>query len=455
MISFSGAVTVTLPATPPAAPWLATYVSTSNQVIVSVTSPAKLNGTTAGAYYVPVGLPSIVWTDGASNYYLEVTPTSGNFTAIGSLTSTSNITAANATLGLGYKQIYTGASPGILVVNASATGNAVPQIITNVSSQTCLLLANSNVSSSAGVLNVYGTTYSSYVVSTGGITTNGTTWTVTTGAAHGFSIGQTVVLGGLTPTAYNGSSYTVASTPTTTSFTITNSAQPGAVTVAGVATTQPFTMPPGSSYNYQGSYAGAPTVYITGSNPQSVPMYSNSWTPQAQGFQGWTGDPATILAAGTALTTGTPVYSGFTSPITVTAASVTFNVTSAATLPANCYVGIYSQAGVRLAVSSDFSSTLGSNTGNITVALTSSVTLNANTIYYLALLVGATTSVPPSVSVLALADSGMINIGTTQSSGTLAGGGRSLTGAVSASTLPSPFTGTPSTFSRLLWLGIK
>ena len=69
-------------------------------------------------------------------------------------------------------------------------------------------------------------------IATGSISTNGTTWTVTD--THNFAAGDVITISGVTPTAYNGT-YTIATISTTASFTITNSAQPGAVTVAGTA----------------------------------------------------------------------------------------------------------------------------------------------------------------------------------------------------------------------------
>lgn len=50
----------------------------------------------------------------------------------------------------------------------------------------------------------------------------GTTATLTTSAAHGFAAGDTVVIAGLTNTALNGT-YTIATTPSTTTFTYTTS----------------------------------------------------------------------------------------------------------------------------------------------------------------------------------------------------------------------------------------
>ena len=55
--------------------------------------------------------------------------------------------------------------------------------------------------------------------------------TITTGTAHGFTIGTNVVISGVTPLGYNGT-YTILSVPTTTTFTYAN-ATTGAQTVAG------------------------------------------------------------------------------------------------------------------------------------------------------------------------------------------------------------------------------
>lgn len=71
--------------------------------------------------------------------------------------------------------------------------------------------------------------------STGGATTatsgDGTTATITTTSNHNLSIGDIVTVAGITPSGYNGT-FSVASTPTTTSFTYANTTT-GAQTVAG------------------------------------------------------------------------------------------------------------------------------------------------------------------------------------------------------------------------------
>lgn len=70
--------------------------------------------------------------------------------------------------------------------------------------------------------------------------TTGTSWaaqvaTFTTTANHGFEIGNTIVVTGATPVGYNGT-YTILSTPTTTSFTVAMVSAPGAWTSGGTIT---------------------------------------------------------------------------------------------------------------------------------------------------------------------------------------------------------------------------
>jgi hypothetical protein len=77
-------------------------------------------------------------------------------------------------------------------------------------------------------------------IATGGITTNGTLWTVTHSAGYTFPIGTSVTLSGLTPNAYNGT-YVVNTSLSATSFTLANTSAPGAVTVGGLVTSNDAT----------------------------------------------------------------------------------------------------------------------------------------------------------------------------------------------------------------------
>lgn len=74
-----------------------------------------------------------------------------------------------------------------------------------------------------------------------GISGAGTTITVTTSSAHNFKVGQGVILSGVSPTAYNGL-VTVATVPSTTTFTYTVAANPGSSPSGGtVSPTQGVT----------------------------------------------------------------------------------------------------------------------------------------------------------------------------------------------------------------------
>ena len=122
-------------------------------------------------------------------------------------------------------------------------------------------------------------TQSAYIA-TSGISTNGTIWTVTTAAQQvSYIAGQTVLLQGLTPTAYNGT-YTITTGSSTTSFTITNAAQPGAVTVAGLATILPSTVakgfPTGRKITVYIKNNSASTITIT--MPNLNPANTNTQT---------------------------------------------------------------------------------------------------------------------------------------------------------------------------------
>ena len=71
-------------------------------------------------------------------------------------------------------------------------------------------------------------------VATGAITTNGTLWTVTHASGYSFPPGTLVTLAGLAPSDYNGT-HLVNTNISATSFTISNTATPAAVSTAGTA----------------------------------------------------------------------------------------------------------------------------------------------------------------------------------------------------------------------------
>jgi hypothetical protein len=64
------------------------------------------------------------------------------------------------------------------------------------------------------------------------ITSTATVWTVTTATPHGFAAAGNVYMSGNTPAAYNGT-FTVATVPNSTTFTINNTTNPGAASTPG------------------------------------------------------------------------------------------------------------------------------------------------------------------------------------------------------------------------------
>jgi hypothetical protein len=120
--------------------------------------------------------------------------------------------------------------------------------------------------------------------------TTGTTATVTTSAAHGFSVGDVVVLAGVTPTGYNGS-WAITAVPSTTTFSIYVGTALGAGTAFGTATGQASAAPSGMKLG-----TGSTAVAKNGAGAALVTYLTNS----QQGFDG--GFPTAVNAAGTGTT---------------------------------------------------------------------------------------------------------------------------------------------------------
>ncbi len=126
-----------------------------------------------------------------------------------------------------------------------------------------------------------------YTIIIGGVAANGTTITYTTSVAHAIVVGQAVTITGITPAGYNIVGAIVTSI-TATTFTIANSTNIGASTVAGAATGAPSYLWGGTATNYNLqqtslSYAQTFTNYAAGVL-DSVRVVSWDWpTAPAQG----------------------------------------------------------------------------------------------------------------------------------------------------------------------------
>jgi len=126
------------------------------------------------------------------------------------------------------------------------------------------------------------------VSTTSAAVSTGTTITYTTTSAHGFAVGDSVNISGLTPVGYNLSNATIATVPTTTSFTITNA------------------LAAGNNTNTNGGYVVdlTPTANFTGTLTPAVTQYMSDKIP-----------------AGVSLTVLPPVYVPIYLSLTVTVQS--------------------------------------------------------------------------------------------------------------------------------------
>ncbi|CAB4129456.1 Phage tail sheath C-terminal domain containing protein [uncultured Caudovirales phage] len=148
-----------------------------------------------------------------------------------------SITSANA---IGAVITGTGIPSGTLITAVDGTTLTLSQAA-SVPANTILTV--STVTSAS--VNIVGNTTAGNqsTIATQTPSTSGTAITLTTSAAHGLTVGQTVVIAGTvstsaTPTtAYNGT-FTVTAVPTSTTFVVTNLLSPSAaITTAGTVTT--------------------------------------------------------------------------------------------------------------------------------------------------------------------------------------------------------------------------
>ena len=116
-------------------------------------------------------------------------------------------------------------------------------------------------------------------IATNGITTASNVWTVTHSAGYTFPVGAQVTLSGLVPNAYNGT-YAVASS-TAITFTISNTAAPGAVTTAGIVTSNDAT--PRITIKDNGNFQETISSWPTQQSPMANSVsYENSYVSSGQ-----------------------------------------------------------------------------------------------------------------------------------------------------------------------------
>ena len=163
--------------------------------------------------------------------------------------------------------------------------------------------------------------------------------------------------------------------------------------------------------------------------------------PQQNGYKAWTCDPGNVNESIVQPTKGTVYYTMIVVPQAFTLANIDIFLNNAAAGLSTTYLGIYSTAGTRLAVSADLSSTIGTSTGKISCPI--SYTFTAPGIYWVGLLIGNGSTTSPYLVVYGnAAGAALANINLTNGSGTIVS--RCASGATGQTSLPSPISGTPT-----------
>ena len=219
-------------------------------------------------------------------------------------------------------------------------------------------------------------------------------------------------------------------------------------------TTSKFTV------DYSGKVTTAATTMVSGANTLTFPgatdtLLGNAGSePAANGYKAWTFDPAVTAPATFVPVKGTIYYTAVTIPAGFTLANVDFYISSAGAMGASTptfYIGVYSAAGVQLAVSANVQSTVGANTGRIAIPV--SYTFATAGTYYIGYLAGNSITTSPTVYNYASIASAFGNINVANGSGTVAGRGN--TGTTAQTALPSPISGTPTAVVNQIWFGLR
>ena len=175
------------------------------------------------------------------------------------------------------------------------------------------------------------------------------------------------------------------------------------------------------------------------------------WKPSQQNLIAANLDP--MEATGTFTPTiGTTYFFGIWIGTSGTITNVLYAVSTAGTGLTNSYLGLYTAAGVQVAVTPAITTTW-QTAGVYTTALSSTYNLTTPGLYYIGLLVGNGSTTTPTFQ--GLGSNALANIAATFTANTFAGGARGITGLTAQTTLPAPFSGTPTIRSSLAWFGLS
>ncbi len=201
-------------------------VTRTNNVATATTSAAHgyASGdvvTIEGANEAPYNGTYAITVTGASTFTYAIYSTPGNTVAYPAAAATGTITAYRT---------------GINVSGVGFHGGGGRAVGGGAGASTDYRTLASNAANGSKAEGIAGTPQYYYgALALSSLTAAGTTATATTNVAHGLAVGATVAIAGARQTAYNGF-FTIATVPTTTTFTYTTVAAPSASPATGVVT---------------------------------------------------------------------------------------------------------------------------------------------------------------------------------------------------------------------------
>lgn len=174
------------------------------------------------------------------------------------------------------------------------------------------------------------------------------------------------------------------------------------------------------------------------------------WKPSQQNLIAANMDP---MSASTTFTpiVGTTYFFGVWIGTSGTITNVLYRISTAGTGLTSSYLGLYTAAGVQVAVTPAITTTWQTG-GIITTAFSSTYNLTTPGLYYIGLLVGNSSGSAPTFQGYS---NNLTNVAATFTANTFAGGARGITGLTAQTTLPAPFSGTPTSSNALPWFGLS
>ena len=229
------------------------------------------------------------------------------------------------------------------------------------------------------------------------------------------------------------------------------------VTNAGVATATDTTKLPTAGGTMSGAISMGSSKITSLLQGTSITDAANLaqttpwWKPSQQNLIAANLDPMQATGFLTP-TVGTTYFFGVWIGTSGTITNVLYRVSTAGSGLTNSYLGLYTAAGVQVAVTPAITTTWQTN-GLYTTAFSSTYNLTTPGLYYIGLLVGNGSTTAPLFQ--GLSNNALANIAATFTANTFAGGARGITGLTLQTTLPAPFNGTPTGSLALPWLGLS